>query len=378
MVDAWYMAVDPVGHEIIEVYGKHEVAHSSRYRKTDVYGVSPILTIWNEAAILIAQMNYMRIYYEKKRNPNGILTAITNNLDSLRATWKTLTGPGSELDNNPYHIPLLASEPGEHGVGKFEFIQMMNSPKDMELIAFRDDMRKRIAELYGLTPLYQGDVEGAGGLNNESQQLAVVADTIEANHKAYNLVHLPAITDAMGIEDYSLVMVPPRNRERISVDEEMERMTSATGWATQMFGMGFTPRFNPDNPKFFEFDQEPDRDVGGMPGMEGLFGEGGEGGEDGFNFAKAAPAGINVGASPALVQQYIGMIQDAAQGAATPEEMKARIAELREDMDAIVAQSLEDGVRNAHNVGMASGMKEGRKYELLKGMRAPKKKDEAG
>ena len=109
---------------------------------------------------------FLRLAYHKQRAPRGLLTISTTNFDSLQKAWELLK---AETMKDPHSINPLLYEGGK-GSG-VQFIDFMQPLSAMQYIDSRNEMRRLILAVYGVTPVFSGDVSTSGGLNNEGNQI---------------------------------------------------------------------------------------------------------------------------------------------------------------------------------------------------------------
>jgi len=122
-----------------QYFVKGEVVHFSKYSPSRLYGMSPIITLWNNVTTLIAMDNYVNSSYTKARMPKGLLAVQTRNMDSMKSFWR---GVKEKMEQDPHFIPVMGIE-SEGGKGSVEWVKFMDSLKEMEYISVKDDLRDR-------------------------------------------------------------------------------------------------------------------------------------------------------------------------------------------------------------------------------------------
>ena len=159
-------------------YIKGEICHKSKYKPSLTYGFPPILAVWLKVTTLMAQDSYMNKYYTKQRPPRGMLFINTPNMESIKKAWNWML---DMFKQNPHMIPPIAIENPTGGKsGKLvEFIDFMKSPEEMQFIEMRNEFVTKIGAVYGVMPLFQGDLSQSGGLNNEGLQVTVTNRAVE-------------------------------------------------------------------------------------------------------------------------------------------------------------------------------------------------------
>ena len=189
-----------------------EVLHFSKYNPTRLYGVSPILTLYNYIMTLIAMESYIQSSYTKSRMPRGLLTVQTRNLDSMRSFWRATK---EKLEQDPHFIPIMGVE-SESGKGSVEWIKFMDSLKEMDYVSVKDDLRDRISAFYGVSKVFMADNTTSGGLNNEGMQILVTNRAVESAQKVYNNYVFPFLTKQFGITDWNLKLPPSEEEDEIA------------------------------------------------------------------------------------------------------------------------------------------------------------------
>ena len=192
-------------------YIKGEVLHFSKYNPSRLYGLSPVLTLWNHVTTLLAMENYVNSSYSKSRMPRGLLAVQTRNIDSMKSFWR---GVKEKMEQDPHFIPVMGIE-AENGKGSIEWIKFMDSLKEMDYVAVKDDLRDRISGFYGVSKVFMSDNSASGGLNNEGMQILVTNRAVEMAQTIYNNYVFPFILKQFGISDWELKLPPSEEEDEI-------------------------------------------------------------------------------------------------------------------------------------------------------------------
>jgi len=195
-----------------------EVLHFSKYSRSRLYGHSPILTLFNNIMTLIAMENYVNSSYTKSRMPRGLLAVQTRNMDSMAAFWR---GVKERMEQDPHYIPVMGIE-AENGKGSVEWIKFMDSLKEMEYVAVKDDLRDRISAFYGVSKVFMADNTTSGGLNNEGMQILVTNRAVQMAQNVYNNYVFPFLTKQFGITDWVLKLPPSEEEDEVAVLRKRE------------------------------------------------------------------------------------------------------------------------------------------------------------
>tara|TARA_R110000787_G_scaffold282362_1_gene394189 strand:- start:1459 stop:2748 length:1290 start_codon:yes stop_codon:yes gene_type:complete len=191
---------------------KGEVLHFSKYSPSRLYGLSPVITLYNHITTLIAMENYVNSSYTKSRMPKGLLAVQTRNMDSMRTFWRSVK---EKMETDPHFIPVMGIE-GENGKGAVEWIKFMDSLKEMDYVSVKDDLRDRISAFYGVSKVFMADNTTSGGLNNEGMQILVTNRAVQMAQTVYNNYVFPFLIKQFGITDWDLKLPPSEEEDEIA------------------------------------------------------------------------------------------------------------------------------------------------------------------
>ena len=246
-------------------YTANEVLHLSKYSPSMLYGYPNPLSIYMKIITLMQMDRFLMTAYQRGRSPRGFLAIQGTNFESLKSAWETLK---EETRKDPHSINPMLIQSDKKGGKVAEFVDLMKPLTEMQYIESRNEMRRQIGALYGVMPLFSGDIQTSGGLNNESMQFSVTNRALEEGQKLYNEKVLPWILETFGIDDYKLVLSEPEERDEI---EDEKRKAFKTENALKMSQMGFEVTWNVEE-EIFEFSEKPTKepaDLGSsfFPGM---------------------------------------------------------------------------------------------------------------
>jgi len=201
-----------------QFFVKGEVLHFSKYAPSRLYGQSPVLTLFNHITTLIAMENYVNTSYTKSRMPKGLLAVQTRNMESMKTFWRAVK---EKMEEDKHFIPVMGIE-ADNGKGSIEWIKFMDSLKEMDYVAVKEDLRDRIAAFYGVSKIFMADNSASGGLNNEGMQILVTNRAVEMAQNVYNYYVFPWLTGEFGITDWKLVLPPSEEEDEIAVMRKRE------------------------------------------------------------------------------------------------------------------------------------------------------------
>lgn len=243
--EAAYVATyDGVNPEFF--YAEHEVVHASKYEPSMLYGFSPTITLWTVATCLLNQEKYLQEYYREMRLPQGVVAAVTDNPQATYRAWDAMIQRSKE---DMFFVPMFAIST-QKGKGDMKYIEFRQSPKEMELIAVRDEFRQRVSSQYGVANLFMGDVESSGGLNAEDLQVSVTNRALERGQRVYDEIVFPRLYPYFGIEDYEYVF------PRLEMKEDLERAgveQANLQFAQGMQQLGFQVNVREDEDRMHRF-----------------------------------------------------------------------------------------------------------------------------
>jgi hypothetical protein len=234
---------------------KGEVLHFSKYSPSRLYGLSPIMTLYNHIMTLIAMENYVNASYTKSRMPRGMLAVQTRNMESMMSFWR---GVKERMEQDPHYIPVMGIE--AEGKGSIEWIKFMDSLKEMEYVAVKDDLRDRVSAFFGVSKIFMADNTTSGGLNNEGMQILVTNRAVQMAQNVYNEYVFPFLTTQFGITDWNLKLPPSEEEDEIAVIRKREL---EVGIAGQIKNLGFEVEMDEDGNFTFTKPEPQENEMGG-------------------------------------------------------------------------------------------------------------------
>jgi len=237
-----------------------EVLHFSKYSPSRMYGLSPILTLYNHIMTLIAMENYVNSSYTKSRMPRGLLAVQTRNMESMMAFWR---GVKERMEQDPHYIPVMGIE-SEAGKGSIEWIKFMDSLKEMDYVSVKEDLRDRIAAFYGVSKIFMADNTTSGGLNNEGMQILVTNRAVQMAQTVYNDYVFPFIQNQFGITDWNLKLPPSEEEDEIAALRKREIEVQI---AASIKNLGFEIEMDEDGN--FTYEKEQPKEDMEQKGIEG-------------------------------------------------------------------------------------------------------------
>ena len=237
-----HVGVSPPDREALYLV-KGEVIHISKFSPSELYGYSPILSIYEKVLSLVGMDRYLYDYFFERQMPQGIVTTVTDNPEDLEARKDQVL---SETLNNPHYIPWLAVS-SKTGQGRTEFVRFAYSLDELQFLPVQEHIEKAVAALFGVPDLFMGSDNSSGGLNNESQQVVRLSRGARLSQSIYNTSFFPALLSAFGITDWTLEL---ETAEEQSEQFEIEMKQRRAQWAQTMVTMGFGAKYTQDTDEY--------------------------------------------------------------------------------------------------------------------------------
>ena len=114
---------------------KGEVIHASKFSPSELYGYSPVLSIYEKALSLIGMDRYLYDYFFERQMPQGVVTTVTDNPEDLEVRKEQLL---AEVLNNPHYIPWLAVS-SKTGQGRTEFVRFAYTLDELQFLPVQQE-----------------------------------------------------------------------------------------------------------------------------------------------------------------------------------------------------------------------------------------------
>jgi hypothetical protein len=223
-------------------YSFDEVVHCSKYRPSKGLGFSPVVTLWQKTKTLLAMDSMSLDSYEGKKMPKQLLIANTANRNSFVAAWNDMKERAKDSPHMPAMLAIEQSVGGNHKEAA-QLFNFMNTLEEMQYIEARQEMRTQIGAIYGVEPIFQGDLSASGGLNNEGLQITVTNRASERGQKIYNKKVLPRIIEALGVEGWVLKLKPSEEQDEMA---KLERQQLSLQNGQAAISLGLEAEYNAD------------------------------------------------------------------------------------------------------------------------------------
>jgi len=172
---------------------------------------------------------YIRKYFDKMRPPRGMLVIASRNYETFRKSWDALEQKATE---DPYMIhPLLVESDKPGGKNMAQWLDFTGSLKELEFIAVRKELRMIIGAIYGVLPLYFGELPT--GWSQEGLQVTITNRAIKWGQDILLKSFLAKLAGLRGIDDWELRLKSGEETDRLRDLQiqgvEIENMKSLQG-----------------------------------------------------------------------------------------------------------------------------------------------------
>lgn len=209
-------------------YTEGEVLHIKKFTYGLGYGYPPLASIWMKALILLRQDLFILLGYQLMRSPRGLLIFKGVNIKSVEQLWARLMEYARQ---NPWMI-YPVSIPTAEGTG-VEFLDLSFEMRDIDFSEYRQELRRAIMAIYGITPIFHGE---PGGMGRDVMMVLVVNRAVESEQRLFNDKIFPWLCRQLGVEDYCFELPPSELRDERTWNEiQLSRIEMAE----RLRGLGY-------------------------------------------------------------------------------------------------------------------------------------------
>lgn len=256
-----------------------EFAHDSEYRPTRLYGLSPIISLHDEANALESMDSWFRSAYEKRRAPRGALVINSSNRESVRA-WNQ--EQMNKLSADSQHIPVFMGGGEDSSGSPISWQPLLESPADMQQMQMREAFADRIAAKYGVTNVFQNASAQSTGMS-QSLEIVVTNRSVERLQRVFSDTFIPAFMGNIETPGWEIDLKRPEEE-----DEQAEAQLAGrhlnNARTAQDLGLDFEWTRNDDldiKPDLIEAPDEEEEGGEEGGGLGGLFSSDPDSGGDG-------------------------------------------------------------------------------------------------
>ncbi len=222
---------------------KGEVIHASKFSPSELYGYSPVLSIYEKVLSLIGMDRYLYDYFFERKMPQGIITTVTDQPEALELQKEEVL---AKTLADPHYLPWLAVS-SKNGQGKTEFTRFAYSLDELQFLPVQEALSRAVAGLYGVPDLFMG-FEQSGGLgSNQTQQMGRMSRGAMSSQEVHNTDILMPLLEAMGVTDWRLTLT---SADEQSEDTKWDLSAKKATWAQLMHTIGFGIEYDQENDEF--------------------------------------------------------------------------------------------------------------------------------
>jgi len=209
-----------------------EVIHVSKFSPSETYGWSPILTIFEKALTLIGMDKNIYRYFFERKMPASMVMVTTDDPESLRRERAHIA---AQTRIDPNYIPMVAVS-SRNNRGRVDMVRLFHTLQEMDYLPVRQEIRERVAAMWGVTPAWQGTPDAFGGLSTQTQQLVVMGRVVEADQRLFHEKVIPLLMKALSVEDWVIQLEQPEEKAEAT---RISFATQRAQIANQYLQMGF-------------------------------------------------------------------------------------------------------------------------------------------
>ncbi|UIO98889.1 hypothetical protein Hbl1158_10120 [Halobaculum sp. CBA1158] len=191
-------------------------------------GLSPAHHVWLKQAILEFMDEYAGAFYDtdSERMPNQMGILHTTNPDQWEQVFEEAR---EDAKDDEYDTPFFTNEYSPTSSSTPE-LQIVDTMPD-ELLGQNGDLKKDfksdIRQAFGITDVFDSELEDAGGLNNEGLQIEVTDRSIASQQHDYVTGWLDTLAKRLGIEDWMIAFVPGQDQDVDSLQDNIKTAAMA-------------------------------------------------------------------------------------------------------------------------------------------------------
>ena len=201
-----------VPHPKRVIYAEGEVIwKAGKYKPSLLYGFSPIYAVWSKAMALSHMDEYVRKYFDKMRPPRGLLVVASRNYETFRKSWDALEQKAIE---DPYMIHPLMVESDKGGRNMAQWMDFTGSLQELQFIEVRKELRQIIGAIFGVLPLYYGEM--VGGWSQEGLQVTITNRAVKWGQDILYKSFFKKFAEIMNVDDWDIKLVQGEENDKLA------------------------------------------------------------------------------------------------------------------------------------------------------------------
>jgi hypothetical protein len=141
-----------------------EIIHESKFSPSTTYGYSPILTIMQKVLTISGMDRFLYRYFFERKTPTQMILTNTDDPQSLELERSRME---SKMMEDPTYTPWIAVS-NRTGRGRTDVVRLFHTLHEMDYLRIREEIRDRVAGIYGVPQMYYNVMEGIGGISGQS------------------------------------------------------------------------------------------------------------------------------------------------------------------------------------------------------------------
>jgi hypothetical protein len=217
---------------------EEELLHESKFSPSTTYGYSPILTIMQKVLTISGMDRFLYRYFFERKTPTQMILTNTDDPQSLEVERARME---AKMMDDPTYTPWIAVS-NRTGRGRTDVVRLFHTLHEMDYLRIREEIRDRVAGIYGVPQMFYNVMEGLGGISGQTQQLKMMSNVVASDQRMFNEKIVPTILRALGITDWIIALRTPEEKVEGQVLQLAQQKVQI---ATQMRGMGFDIKLKP-------------------------------------------------------------------------------------------------------------------------------------
>jgi len=204
---AWFAFVKPGSYSNRIFYAPWEVLHVKKFFPGAGYGYPPLIGLMYKILALMYMDYFIYTAFKKDRAPPGLLI-LRGHFESIWKAWEKLK---DEARTNPHAIYPIVIEDFDLKGDVAKWIDLSIHPKEYDMIELRRELRRVIAAVYGVSPVFYESVSRS---QDATSGFIVTNRAVEFEQRILNEKVLPWIVKRIGVRSYTYMLAPPEIRDR--------------------------------------------------------------------------------------------------------------------------------------------------------------------
>ncbi len=209
-----------------------ELIHISKFSPHETYGYSPLLTLMQKVLTISGMDRFLYRYFFERKTPTQMILTNTDDPQSLEVERARME---AKMLEDPTFTPWIGVS-NRTGRGRTDVVKLFHTLHEMDYMNVRNEIRDRIAGIYGVPQMFYNVMEGLGGLSGQTQQLKMMSNVVASDQRMFNERIIPIILKNIGVTDWEINLRTPDEKVEGQVLQLAQQKIAI---ATQMHSMGF-------------------------------------------------------------------------------------------------------------------------------------------